>query len=237
MADLSEKQGTFAREENLAIRALEHKVKKLKREVGEKPEAVSAEYESPTVWGSIGALGSHIDTIGKPHADPADLVSLEVKRSLGPMKVQIMEASTKKTTALEVRINKIKAFALKTMQHLQQSIDEQLEDADLGDASRNIRSPSKGVENRSGYVSSPQSTGSNEAKPDWVADVIKSFESRIENLSTRMAQITVENDEQAIWFAGLGFRSSQEANAWLVINIPGHHCGLIVDVHTVFEHI
>jgi hypothetical protein len=35
----------------------------------------------------------------------------------------------------------------------------------------------------------------------------------------------------------LGFRSSWEANAWLMIHMPAHHCGLVVDVHTVFEHI
>jgi hypothetical protein len=237
MADLSEEQGTFAREENLAIRALEHKVEKLKREVGEKPEALSADYESPTVWGSIGALGSHLDAFEKPHADPTELVSLEVKRALGPLKTQLIEASSKRTSALEARINKIKAFALKSTKHLQQAIDDQLEDSDLGDATRKFVPPSQSPGKWAEDVAPTQESRINESKPEWVADVIKSFETRIENLSTRMAQITAENDEQAIRFAGLGFRSAREANAWLVINMPGHHCGLIVDVHTVFEHI
>jgi hypothetical protein len=46
-----------------------------------------------------------------------------------------------------------------------------------------------------------------------------------------------ETDNQGIRFAGLGFCSSREANAWLVINVPGHHWGLVVDVHMVMEHV
>jgi hypothetical protein len=41
----------------------------------------------------------------------------------------------------------------------------------------------------------------------------------------------------SIKFAGLGFDSLQQASAWLEINIPTIHAGLIVDPHTVFEHI
>jgi hypothetical protein len=70
-----------------------------------------------------------------------------------------------------------------------------------------------------------------------VDDVIKLFESRIEDLSTRLLKVTAETDEQAVRFAGLGFRSSREANVWLVCHLLAHHCGLIVDIHVVLEHI
>jgi hypothetical protein len=43
MADLSDDQAAFVKEENLAIRALEHRLDKLKREMGMKPEALSGE--------------------------------------------------------------------------------------------------------------------------------------------------------------------------------------------------
>jgi hypothetical protein len=62
---------------------------------------------------------------------------------------------------------------------------------------------------------------------------MKNFELRLEGNSTRIARLTADTDEQAIRFSGLGF----QANAWLVINMPSHQCGMIVDVHMVMEHI
>jgi hypothetical protein len=58
MVDLTDKQGAFAKEENLTIRALEcSKLDKIKQEMGTKPEALSCEYNPPpTLWGSIRAL-------------------------------------------------------------------------------------------------------------------------------------------------------------------------------------
>jgi hypothetical protein len=54
-----------AKEENLGLRALEHKLDKLSREVGSKPRALTAEIDAPTVWGSFGALASKVDVLGK----------------------------------------------------------------------------------------------------------------------------------------------------------------------------
>jgi hypothetical protein len=89
---------------------------------------------------------------------------------------------------------------------------------------------------RSGHASTPVEAH-DKPKPEWVEEVIKSFETRIEDLSSRLAKVTSETDEQAIRFAGLGFRSAREVNAWLMIHMPAHRCGLIVDVHIVMEHI
>jgi hypothetical protein len=61
MMDLAEEQQTMVKEENLARRALEHKVNMLTREAGVRPAALSSDYNAPTVWGSIGALRSKLD--------------------------------------------------------------------------------------------------------------------------------------------------------------------------------
>jgi hypothetical protein len=230
MADLSDEQANVAKDENMAIRALEHKVDKLKRLLGTKPEALSTEYNAPTMWGSIGALGYSLDEVGKKSRTPTVNVGMEVARVVSPWKAEVLALVTERTAALEARVNKIKAFALKSTKHLQQRIDEKREDEDLD---RFVQDPSPVKVSINAFGQDSE----NEEKPAWVEDVIKSFESRIENLSTRMSKITAETDEQAIRFAGLGFRSSREANAWLMIHMPAHHCGLIVDVHTVLEHI
>jgi hypothetical protein len=242
MADLSDEQGAFAKEENLALRALEHKVGDLKREIGTRPEALSVEYNAPTMWGSIGAIGSHLDTVAQGSSvSPKKLVE-EVRRAMDPVKDQLLEAVSKKTAALETRINKIKMFALNSSKHLQQVIEGHMEDVALNEFSqlppleKKRRAPSQtpGAWAGSGAATDDDK---DDAKPEWVHDVIKSFESRIEDLSTRLSKVTAETDEQAVWFSGLGFRLSREANAWLVCHLPAHHCGLIVDVHVVLEHI
>jgi hypothetical protein len=52
-----------------------------------------------------------------------------------------------------------------------------------------------------------------------------------------VAQVTAKSDKQAIHLEGLGFRSSRESNMWLLLHMPDHHCGLVVDVHMVMEHV
>jgi hypothetical protein len=63
------------------------------------------------------------------------------------------------------------------------------------------------------------------------------MESKITKVSEGLARVKAETDDHAIRFAGLGFRSSKESNAWLLIHMPDHHYGLVVDVHMVMEHV
>jgi hypothetical protein len=229
--ELSEEHGSWEREGHLAIGALEHKNDDLKREIGSRPEALSLEYNAPTMWGSIGAIGSHVDVLAKSMSDPKLLVKVEVGRVMDPFKDQLLGAVSKKTSALDGRINKIKTFVLKTAKHLQECIDEKGLDEDLDFPPMSPANKTKEAA-KAEFIKD-----ADHPKPEWVEDVIKSFETRIEDLSTRMSRVTAETDEQAVRFAGLGFRTSREANAWLVMHMPAHHCGLIVDVHTVMEHI
>jgi hypothetical protein len=118
-----------------------------------------------------------------------------------------------RAVALEDRINKVKSFVVKSTKRINERIETEVTDAGWGDKP----SPSP-----------PNSE---------LEQAMKSFESRLDKVSDRLAQVTAETDEHAIRFGGLGFRSSREADAWLVQNMPDHHCGLVVDVHIVMEHI
>ena len=86
-------------------------------------------------------------------------------------------------------------------------------------------------------VAAPPSVPPELTPPDWADTFAKNFEKRLDDVSTRLAKVTSETDEQAIRFAGLGFRSLRESEAWLAIHLPEHQCGLIVDVHIVMEHV
>jgi hypothetical protein len=60
---MSEEQLKDATEQNIASRSMEHKLTKIEREVGNKPQALAADINAPTVWGSIGALGAKLDGV------------------------------------------------------------------------------------------------------------------------------------------------------------------------------
>ena len=63
------------------------------------------------------------------------------------------------------------------------------------------------------------------------------IDSRIDGLEWKLNGLVVATDEKAIMFAGLGFQSIGESNAWLEIELKRHQSGLIVDAHIVFEHV
>jgi hypothetical protein len=62
--------------------------------------------------------------------DPKVTAKVEVGLIIGPFRDQLLDAVGKKTSALDGRINKIKAFLLKSTKHLQDCIDEKCIDVD-----------------------------------------------------------------------------------------------------------
>jgi hypothetical protein len=204
----------MAREENLGLRALEYKMDKLGRELGSKPRALTSDIDAPTAWGSIGALASKVDVLGKDQLVMVSNSKKALTKGLEPMREFVTSTVAQHSMALDNRMNKIKQFAVKSTQQLNSRIDSEV-----------FAAPDHDV--------SPATVD----KPDWVTDVIKSFETRLDDCSVRIARITAESDEEAIKFAGLGFRSSRESNAWLATNLPEYNCGLIVDVNIVMEHV
>jgi hypothetical protein len=118
--------------------------------------------------------------------------------------------------ALEERINKLKSFILRSTKWLTEKVESEVMDL--------------------GWNEQP-TPESMEVTPEWLKGVMKAFQDWLDKVSDRVSQVTAETDEQAIQFAGLGFWLSRELNAWLVLRMPDYHCGLVVDVHTVIEHI
>jgi hypothetical protein len=80
-------QSEVKKEHKLVSRSLEHKLDKLETEVGSKPQALAADINAPTVWGSIGALGDKLDGVVKTQASipPVDF-GKEIAKAIGPFK-------------------------------------------------------------------------------------------------------------------------------------------------------
>ena len=225
-------QSEDSKEQNLASRSLEHRLEKLVREIGSKPQALAAEINTPTVWGSIGALGEKLDGVAtSKQKNQASIVTKqvamevskevprEVSRMIDPFKVSMVDTFTDRSTALEQRINTLKSFIIKSTKHLTNKIDTEVSNIGWNESGAAAGALTESVQ------------------PDWFLDVVKSMEVKISKVSEGLARVTAESDDQAIRFAGLGFRSSKESNAWLITHMPEHHCGMLVDVHMVMEHV
>ena len=59
----------------------------------------------------------------------------------------------------------------------------------------------------------------------------------ISSVSNQVNKFGNLNDSDSIKFGGLGLRSKREVIAWLAINSPRERGGLVVDFHTLMEHI
>jgi uncharacterized protein YoxC len=211
LVDLYSEYNQHTRDSDMSSRALEHKCEKISHDVGTRPRALGADYNAPTAWGSIGALGLKIDQVSEEFSPGK--VAVEISNAIGDMKGLVSDQVSRQTLALDSRLSKIKNFALQSSMKLNGRIDAEMDAWTFG--------------------KKPEA----DATPDWSSEAIKAFEVRLEDMSSRLSKVTAETDETSIRFAGLGFRSSREANAWLMIHLPDHPCGLIVDVHIVMEHV
>ena len=72
---------------------------------------------------------------------------------------------------------------------------------------------------------------------DWAEDIVKRFELKVDAMSDRLNRLSADASKDCIRFGGLGFDSLSKASSWLAENVPDHAFGLIVDPHTVMEHI
>jgi hypothetical protein len=221
LVDLYSDYGEHTKEANIATRSLEHKLEKTTKELGSRPQALSADYDAPTAWGSIGALGQKLDQVSRGFN--SGKWSFELSQAIEGVKLLIPTLVDIHTASLDTRLGKIKDFALRSVKKLNDRITSEA-DAWMYNAGTTSGSPS-------GPAPSAPTT------PEWADTFAKNFETRLDHMAAKLSKVTSETDEQAVRFAGLGFRTLREGEAWLAMHLPDHQCGLIVDVHIVMEHV
>ena len=201
-------QSEDSKQHNLASRSLEHRLEKLLRESGNKPQALAAKINTLTVWGSIVALGKKLDGVStvkqknqainvtkQVSMEVSKEVSREVSRMIDPFKLSMVETFTDRSTALEQQINTLKSFIIKSTKHLTQKIDTEVSNIGWNESRAAVGGLRESVQ------------------PDWFLDVVKSMKVKICKVSEGLAQVMAETDDQGIQFAGLGLRSSRQSNA------------------------
>jgi hypothetical protein len=190
------------------------RVDDLETRFGTKPKDLSEEIDAPTSWGVVGNLSSqltaHEAVTGATIDAHADLFA-EVARSRDA-DLRVLRASN---AALEERIEGLMGTFVQIVGGLEGRLDTEL-------SSRNTPAPASVA----AFESHPPMSGIPQALLD-----------RLSRLDETVAGLTADQDSEAIRFAGLGFRSMKDANAWMAIHMPSGCGGLVVDVHIVLEHI
>ena len=69
------------------------------------------------------------------------------------------------------------------------------------------------------------------------SSVSSSIENRLQHLEETLNSYVNANDESAVKFGALAFRSQAEATTWLKRNFPGPHFGFLVDFHMLMEYL
>jgi hypothetical protein len=102
-------------------------------EGGVEPSALSADYDAPLVWGSIKAMGAHLDTMAvlakrKPMAvlakrKPYRNLAEEVVKFTDPFKELLVDMMADRAVTLDERINTLKSFMLRSTKKMNEKID------------------------------------------------------------------------------------------------------------------
>ena len=204
----------------MATWSLEHKLERTTKDLGLRPQALSGNYNAPTAWCSIGALGQKLDQVSRENSSGKR--SLKLSQTIEGVKLSIPTLVDIHTLLLDGRLSKIMDFALRLVSKLKDWITLEADAWMYNAGSGGDPVP---------LSSSPAST------PVLANSFVKTFEKRFDDVSAWLAKVTSKRDEQAIFFAGLSFHSLWEATAWLAIHLPDHQYGLIVNVHIDMEQV
>ena len=195
---------------------LEHLVKSL----GEKPTALDADFEAPTVWLTMTNLATHIVDMRESIPSAQDITKFveEKIEALGEkVNTDVKFLHQRINPAIEKMTKLEKAF----IQIIQQLRDE------LHLEAERIDRLEFDIGNKSGI---------NHDGSDNGYDNITSKLSELEGL---IHSLRAADDSQAINFGGLGFKSSDESNSFLEEQVPDDEqkFGLVVDFHIVMENL
>jgi hypothetical protein len=132
MLNLSTEAKANLKEHNETERSLEHNLEKLAREVGSKPQALSGDYNAPTVWGSFGAMGAKLDhAVDTAKRKSAVNVTAEVAVVTDTLKDSLFETVADRAVALETRINSLKSFMVRATKKMTEKLNDKVDRMDF----------------------------------------------------------------------------------------------------------
>jgi hypothetical protein len=221
-----------------AIHSMWLRLEALTASVGEVPTRLAFDYLAPSAWGSIGAVAFKLDELWKKLDLQESKLDSSQKDTVAAVDQQVKLGQADYYSKLE----SFKKAFIDTSRGLGGrlgNVEMQLAGVPMGGAlSNQIFQAAAGAS--AGHVDNPSVSSRAGLKQDdheSPDDIVARVESRIGAMETKLSVLLAKTDERAIRFAGLGFQSISDSNAWLELAMVRHRSGLIVDVHMVFEHV
>ena len=211
--------------------AQEYNTEHLKLKIGKKPKCLSEKYDGPSIYSTIGAIAAELNEL--PNSFKSKLDSEKASQ-------QVDLEKFKRQTEIEMQQLKIEytsAFAnmknafVASIGNLKSQIDE------VGRQSL-MFAPNMNVDIDTIVTKVEQKMQSNMSSQD--VEMNPEFE---EKINDKLMDISDEikklksNSAEVISFHQLGFRGPDEADSWVEEHCPSGRYGLVVDFHTMMEHI
>ena len=203
--------------------SLDSKFSEVNTQLGKKPKLISDEFDGPDVWSVIS------EVIFKLQNVPTNKLFQEQLLKLNQLHKLMNEVNNKSNnqsqhindsnTTLSNKINDLTNSTNSILRHIHKEL------SDLW----NHKNTMGNVPFQQQAVH-PQDIVSLESEIDSAKKDIRQLSATVHSLSTN-------NDDQAIRFNKMGFKSFDEAGSWYKTNTTGDFFGLVVDFHTLMENI
>jgi len=201
--------------------SLTDRINALALQIGNKPHQLLAKYDAPNLWSAIANLASILEANSGRTIIGMDqkVKDLQIK-----LEQQIDDTKTLEIKPLAVEIKAGKSYFVTGMGAIKDQLDAEGIRVDLLTNDTNSLKLSHPLHNLGG--NGPISSSE-----------ICRLEGLISGVSNRLNKFDNLNDSDSIKFGGMGLRSKREVITWLAINSPRERGGLVVDFHTLMEHI
>jgi hypothetical protein len=222
-----------------AILALWLRMQAISASLGATPTQLSSEYMAPSAWALIGNLAAKLDKLGEAIGSQAGRFEAH-KKLVGEWCESKINSNFSQH---HKRMEEFKATFIGTVRALSKRIDnveisleEKVDSAEL--ASGNLcYTAAAGTRGRREADAlsrlGPEAIETSQQADEMAQGILARIESRMSSMETKLSALMAKGDERAINFAGLGFLSIGDSNAWLDSVLKSHPSGLIVDVHMV----
>jgi hypothetical protein len=201
------------------------RIEALTSSLGTIPIRLAFDYLAPSAWASIGAMAAKVDSLSKlitGQSTRLDGYKNEVKTSVEQQVRTVGEG-------FYTRLEDFKIAFIQAIRGLGNRLDNlELRLIGIGDAPVPLVQQLQPVRRAQETIV---------IGDDTAFEAVTRVEIQVDEMERKLRGLLAKNEEQAIRFAGLGFQTISESNAWLEMAMQRHQSGLIVDAHMVFEYV
>lgn len=224
----------------------EQSIQNLESTLGTKPPFFFKQFDAPSLWTSVGLIGSEVVDISNRMNHHGSNFS---KETIVQLSRDVEKLQDSKIQDCHDRIELQKKSLISIATQLKELVESRNDQLKSRIKKRCDSVNSQGSEDDASARSGSSMSISDSDPDDNFDTLLRSFkhdkrplktkspQSWRERIEQEMAQIRSFNDASSIQFCSLGLKSRLDSDAWLTVNSPGEEFGYIVDVHTICEHL